>query len=99
MPQIRIRYCRLCGYHDRAHALAAELGDRFSARVDVAEGKFGQFDVWIDDDLVSSRGEGFLRRMMPVDAPKQAQVIAAIEAHTALQEGERCELPKRDVGD
>ncbi len=93
MPRVRIRYCRHCGYHDRAHGLAAELGRRFGAEVDVDEGKFGQFDVWLDDALVASRGEGFLRRMLPVDAPSDAAVIAAIEAQTAVQEGERCELP------
>ena len=90
---VRVVYCKLCGYAERAQALADELRGRFEADVDVVEGKFGQFDVLIDDQIVASRGESFLARMMPRDAPDAAAVVAAIERHLAPREGESCVLP------
>ena len=93
---VRVVYCALCGYRDRATKLAEELAARFDAEAEAVEGKFGQFDVFVDDTLVASRGESFLSRMLPKDAPESDSVIAAIEAHWAPRDGEFCELPGTD---
>lgn len=92
---VRIVYCAICGYRDRAHALGDELAQRFSADVEVVDGKFGQFDVLVDGALVASRGESFAARMLPRDAPHSTEVIAAIEAHCAPREGEACPVPEK----
>jgi len=96
--QIRVVYCALCGYADRARSLADELGERFGASTEVEEGKFGQFDVFVDGALIASRGESFLVRMLPKDAPRRDAVVAAIEAHVAPRDGEHCELPPGQGG-
>ena len=93
--RVRVLYCALCGYRDRATALGEELAERFGAEAEVTEGKFGQFDVFVDDTLVASRGQSFMARMLPKDAPGNDDVIAAIEAHHAPRDGEHCELPER----
>lgn len=92
---VRIHYCELCRYEERARALAAELAERFGATTEVIEGKFGQFDVEVDGALVASRGQSFFARMLPRDAPGSSDVIAAIEHHVAPREGESCERPPR----
>lgn len=51
-----ILYCEPCGYRDQAGELATELRERFAATVTVEEGKFGQFDVLLDGELVASKG-------------------------------------------
>ena len=91
--QVRVLYCHLCRYRERAEALGEELSKRFGADVEVAEGKFGQFDVFVDGTLVASRGESILSRMLPKDAPGSEAVFAAIEAYSAPRDGEFCELP------
>ena len=87
-----ILYCKPCGYHEAAHALADELRQRFSAEVSVAEGGFGQFDVRLDGELVASKG-GVVRRMLTHGAPAQRVVLEGIARSVAIREGESCELP------
>jgi selT/selW/selH-like putative selenoprotein len=91
--QFRILYCRPCGYEGRAEDLAAALRDRFGATVLVEEGKFGQFDVLLGDEVVASKGRTFLGRMLTHGAPPQAQMVESIERHLAVREGGRCDLP------
>lgn len=91
--EFRIRYCRPCGYHGRAEDLATELRDRFGAAVSVEEGKFRQFDVLLDGEVVASKGRTFLRRMLTHGAPPQDQILKAIERHLAVREGDACEIP------
>jgi selT/selW/selH-like putative selenoprotein len=91
--EFRILYCRPCGYHGRAEDLATELRERFGASVSVEEGKFGQFDVLLDGEVVASKGRTFLRRMLTHGAPPQEQILEAIERHLAVREGDACELP------
>jgi selT/selW/selH-like putative selenoprotein len=91
--EFRILYCRPCGYHRPAEALAAELRDRFGSSVSVEEGKLGQFDVLMDGEVVASKGRTFLRRMLTHGAPPQAQILEAIEKHLAAHQGEACEIP------
>ncbi|MEZ4222914.1 MAG: Rdx family protein [Polyangiaceae bacterium] len=88
---VKILYCEVCHYLDRAHDLAAELRDTFGATTEVVEGKLGQFDVLVDGELVASRGQSFFARMLPRDAPKPDAVIAAIQRHVAPRECEFCE--------
>ena len=90
--EFRILYCKPCGYHGRAEALAEELRERFGAEVTVEEGGFGQFDVFLDDSLVASKG-GVLKRMLIHGAPPPAQIRAAIERALAGRDGDSCELP------
>jgi len=90
--QFRILYCKPCGYHGRAEALADELRNRFGAQVAVEEGGFGQFDVLLDGNLVASKG-GFFKRMLIHGAPPQAEMPAAIERALADKEGDACALP------
>lgn len=93
---VRIVYCHLC-YAKRAHALGEELRRRFDATVEVVEGKLGQFDVLIDGKVAASRGQSFVARMMPRDAPASAAVVAAIEAHLSPREDESCALPPTEA--
>jgi selT/selW/selH-like putative selenoprotein len=90
--EFRILYCKPCGYHGRAEELADELRNRFVAQVKVEEGGFGQFDVFLDGNLVASKG-GFLKRMLIHGAPPQAEMLAAIGHALADKEGDACELP------
>ncbi len=76
--KFEILYCGPCGYRDQADELATELTDRFGASVTVEEGKFGQFDVLLDDELVASKG-GFWRRKLIHGAPPQPEILEAIE--------------------
>ena len=104
----QILYCGPCGYRERADALARELRDRLEARgraaegnadgddfaVRVEEGKFGQFDVLLDGQLVASKG-GFWKRKLKHGAPPQPQLLEAIERALAVREGDACEVPGR----
>lgn len=77
---VRIRYCTVCwGYRRRALELAEALRTRFGARVDVAGGKPGQFDVHVDGREVVSRNEGAVLRMKPGGLPEIAEVIGIIK--------------------
>ena len=76
--KFEILYCRPCGYRDRADTLADELRARFDAQVEVEEGMFGQFDVFMDDELVASKG-GFWARKLRHGAPPQEKILAAID--------------------
>lgn len=87
-----IAYCRPCGYRGRAEDLAKELRERFGARVSIAEGKFGQFDVWLDGELVASKGK-LLRRVLTHGAPPQHEIIEAIERSLAVRTGDACAVP------
>jgi selT/selW/selH-like putative selenoprotein len=87
-----ILYCRPCGYRERAEELAAELRDRFQATVIVEEGRFGQFDVLLEGELVASKG-GFWKRTLTHGAPPQEKILAAIERALADREGDACEIP------
>jgi selT/selW/selH-like putative selenoprotein len=93
--EFHILYCRPCGYHDRAKELAAELRDRFGAQVSVEEGKFGQFDVLLDGELVASKG-GFWKRKLTHGAPPQARILASIDRALAEREGDACRIPAKD---
>jgi hypothetical protein len=63
---------------------------RFGATVEIVEGKLGQFDVLVDDELVVARSKSLISRLLP---PKAAAVIAAIEAALATREGDHCDVP------
>lgn len=89
--EFRILYCKPCGYRDRAEDLAAELRERLNANVTVEEGGFGQFDVFLDGDLVASKG-GRLKRMLIHGAPPAVAVRAAIDRALAERAGDVCEL-------
>jgi selT/selW/selH-like putative selenoprotein len=91
-----IRYCRPCGYRGRADDLAAELRRRFDARVRIAEGKFGQFDVLLDGIVVASKGRTFLQRMLRHGTPSQPELVDTIERHLAVRTGDACDLPPAD---
>lgn len=91
--EFRILYCRPCGYEGRAHDLAAELRERFGASVEVEEGKFGQFDVLLDGEVVATKGLTFWKRMLRHGAPPQSEILGAIERHQAVQPGDACEIP------
>ena len=87
-----VLYCGPCGYREQADDLARELRERFGASVTVEEGKFGQFDVLLDGELVASKG-GFWRRKLVHGAPPQPRILEAIERALATREGEACEIP------
>ena len=87
----RILYCGPCGYESRARELADELHGRFGAEVEIEEGRFGQFDVLLDGELVASKG-GFWRRVTVHGAPPQERLLAAIEKHLAVREGDACAI-------
>ena len=89
--RFRILFCGPCGYEPRAHDLAAELQVRFGAEVEIEEGRFGQFDVLLDGKLVASKG-GFWRRVTIHGAPPQERLLASIEKHLAVRDGDLCEI-------
>lgn len=90
--KFEIRYCKPCGYRERADDLAAELRERFGADVTLAEGRFGQFDVLLDGQLVASKG-GFWKQKLVHGAPPRPRLMAAIERALAGRPGDACELP------
>lgn len=92
-----ILYCEPCGYRDRAEELAAELRHRHGASAEVHEGKFGQFDVLLDGELVASKG-GFWLRKLKHGPPARERVREAIERALADREGDACGIPGRSGG-
>lgn len=77
---VRIRFCTVCwGYRSRALEVAEALRTRFGARVDVAAGKPGQFDVYVEGREVVSRSEEAILRMKPGGLPAVSEVIGIIE--------------------
>jgi selT/selW/selH-like putative selenoprotein len=91
--EFKVLYCEPCGYRGRADELAAELRQRFAAEVTVEEGKFGQFDVLLDGELVASKG-GFWKRKLVHGAPPQPRLLEAIERAVAVRTGDACEIPR-----
>ena len=89
--EFRILYCKPCGYRGRAEELANELRSRFGAAASIEEGGFGQFDVFLDGNLVASKG-GFFKRMLIHCAPPQTEMLAAIERALADEEGDACAI-------
>jgi hypothetical protein len=59
--------------------------------VEIEEGRFGQFDVLLDGKLVASKG-GFWRRVTILGAPPQEKLLASIEKHLAVRDGDVCEI-------
>ncbi len=90
--ECRILYCKPCGYRARAESLADELRTRFGAKVEVEHGGFGQFDVFVDGELAASKGK-LLARMLKHAPPDEPELLASIERHLALREGDACEIP------
>ncbi len=91
--EFRIAYCRPCGYQDRAETLAAELRERFGAEVAVEEGRFGQFDVWLDGEIVATKGQTVLHRWLKHGPPSEEAVREAIARAVGVQDGDACEIP------
>lgn len=80
LVDVRIRFCTVCwGYRSRALEVAEALRTRFGARVDVAAGKPGQFDVYVEGREVVSRSEEAILRMKPGGLPAVSEVIGIIE--------------------
>jgi selT/selW/selH-like putative selenoprotein len=92
--EFRILYCKPCGYRGRAEELAHKLKTRFGASASIEEGGFGQFDVFLDGDLVASKG-GFFKRMLIHGAPPQAAMLAAIERALTDKDGDACAIADR----
>ena len=90
--EFTVLYCKPCGYRDQADELATVLRERFGASVSVDEGKFGQFDVLLDGELIASKG-GFWKRKLTHGAPPQPQILVAIDRALAEREGDACEIP------
>lgn len=77
---VQIRYCAVCwGYRSRALEVADSFRTRFGARVDVAGGKPGQFEVYVDGREVVSGSEGAILRMKRGGLPQVSEVIRIIE--------------------
>ncbi|AWR96467.1 SelT/SelW/SelH family protein [Acidianus sulfidivorans JP7] len=58
MQNVKIVYCRPCGYLDRALELARSILMYFEdIKVELVQGKNGIFDVYIGDNLIFSRYE------------------------------------------
>lgn len=77
---VRIRYCAVCwGYRSRALEVANSFRTRFGARVDVAGGKPGQFEVYVDGREVVSGRDGAILRMKRGGLPQVSEVIGIIE--------------------
>nr|WP_206605630.1 SelT/SelW/SelH family protein [Pelagibaculum spongiae] len=59
-PMVRIRYCPRCRWLMRAGWMAQELLNSFEehlSEVAIGPGEKGQFDIWLDDQLIWSRHE------------------------------------------
>ena len=55
------------------------------------EGGFGQFDVFLDDELVASKG-GVLKRMLKHGPPSEQVVRESIERVLAVRAGDVCAI-------
>lgn len=57
MSQIKIVYCKPCGYFDRAESMKRRLEDKFGKNISVnlEAGTHGIFDVYVDGKMVFSR--------------------------------------------
>ncbi|MEL9969501.1 MAG: Rdx family protein [Metallosphaera sp.] len=56
MHEVKIVYCRPCGYLDRALEAAREILSYFDdVKVELEQGKNGIFDVYVDGELRLSR--------------------------------------------
>ncbi|QKR00358.1 SelT/SelW/SelH family protein [Metallosphaera tengchongensis] len=56
MHNVKIVYCRPCGYLDRALDTAREILSYFEdVKVELEQGKNGIFDVYVDGELKLSR--------------------------------------------
>jgi hypothetical protein len=76
----------------QARAIADELRGRAGAAIELVEGKLGQLDVYVDAELVATRGDGMVGRMLS-RAPDVAAMIAGIERRVAVADGDACKLP------
>lgn len=91
---VKILYCRPCRYLERAEELAAALREGFPdtiETIEIEEGMFGQFDVFLDGELVASKG-GFWARKLKHGAPATPKVLDAIRNALADREGDACDI-------
>lgn len=78
--EVRIRYCTICwGYRSRALEVAQSLRTRLGARVDVAGGKPGQFEVYVDGREVVSSNQGAIFRIKAGGLPQVSEVMSIVE--------------------
>lgn len=78
--EVRIRYCTICwGYRSRAFEVAESLQAGLGARVDMAAGKPGQFEVYVDGREVVSSSEGAILRIRAGGLPQVSEVMSIIE--------------------
>jgi selT/selW/selH-like putative selenoprotein len=78
--EVRIKYCTVCwGYRSRALEIAEKLRTQFGAQVEVAGGRPGQFDVYVDGREVVSSKDGAILRMKPGGLPEISEVIGILE--------------------
>jgi selT/selW/selH-like putative selenoprotein len=89
---VRILYCAPCGYRKQAVDLAEELRHRFGSHVEVAAGKLGHFDVFVDGVRVKPRPTTWFGRLFR-RPPTVSAVVAAVERHRSPRDADHCELP------
>ena len=79
------RIARSVGDTVGARAIAAQLRRQFGATVEVIGGTLGQFDVYVDGELVVSKGKSLLQRVRSGRLPDATQIMAVIERHLPEQ--------------
>ena len=89
--QVRVVYCKHC-YDKQARAIADEVRARPGVEVELVEGELSQLDVYVDGELVATRGDGLVRRTL-ARAPDVAAIVTAIEVRVTGADGDACELP------
>jgi selT/selW/selH-like putative selenoprotein len=71
---VRIVYCVVCGYRGRAERLAHAIRDRLGVAPVLERGRLSQFDVFVDDELVTSREGGLLNHLTWGGFPNEESV-------------------------
>ena len=75
MSDIRIIYCKPCGYLRKAEAAAAALQTELGVRATLEAGKAGIFEVRAGEDVLLKRTRAWF--------PAPEDVVAAVRLHVA----------------
>lgn len=78
---VRIKYCRPCGYLERAERLAEKLRCATAANVELVPGNFGVFKIWVNGELVFDKRQtrGILGKLGFGDVPSDEELVDRVQ--------------------
>lgn len=85
--EVRIKYCKPCGYLKRAEQLAERLRRECEANVTLEPGNFGVFKVWVDGTLVFDKRQtgGLLGKLGFGPIPSDDELITKIRGEKVTE--------------